>query len=193
MRLVLASGSPRRAALLNAAGIPFVVRAANVDERWFDGEAPEAHVRRLADAKARAVCVSEAIGGNLVLAADTVVVLDQVILGKPRDEVEAVAMLNRLSGRQHEVLTGVAVVGPDHREVTVETTRVWIAPLESADITWYVASGEPRDKAGAYAIQGLASRFVTRIDGSYTNVVGLPVAPVVQMLRRARFPLLGGA
>ncbi|MGH9158572.1 MAG: Maf family protein [Vicinamibacteraceae bacterium] len=190
MRLVLASASPRRAALLNAAGIPFVVRAADVDERWFEGETPEAHVRRLADAKARAVCASETANGNLVLAADTVVVLDQTILGKPRDEGEAVAMLSRLSGRQHEVLTAVAVIGPDHRDVTVETTRVWMAPLESTDIAWYVASGEPRDKAGAYGIQGLASRFVTRIDGSYTNVVGLPVAPVVQMLRRARFSLL---
>ncbi|MPY89929.1 MAG: septum formation inhibitor Maf [Luteitalea sp.] len=191
MRLVLASGSPRRAALLSAAGIPFVVRVADVDERLLAGETPREHVRRLAEAKARAVCVAQARPtDDLVLAADTVVVLDEAILGKPRDETEAATMLNRLSGRLHEVLTGVAVVGHAYQEVTVETTRVWVAPLLPADITWYVASGEPRDKAGAYAIQGLASRFVTRIDGSYTNVVGLPVAPVVQMLRRARFPLL---
>lgn len=191
MRLVLASASPRRADLLRAAGYAFTIDAADVDERPATAEAPVAYVRRVAHAKAEAVARRQV--DALVLAADTCVVVDGAILGKPIDDEEAVVMLRRLAGRTHEVLTGVAIrcAGrdpgdtdpPDEDEIVVSTT-VHLVPLAPSDIAWYVASGEPRDKAGAYAIQGLASRFVDRIEGSYSNVVGLPVAEVASMLAR---------
>ncbi len=179
LSLVLASQSPRRAELLRAAGFTFEVRPADVDERLAAGEAPDVAVRRLAEDKARAV---EATPEAIVLAADTLVVLDGVPLGKPADDAEAADMLRRLAGRSHEVVTGIALRQGTHLVADVATTRVWMSPLSDADIAWYVASGEPRDKAGAYAIQGLASRFIPRIDGSYTNVVGLPVELVVRRL-----------
>ncbi len=179
LSLVLASQSPRRAELLRAAGFTFEVRPADVDERLAAGEAPDVAVRRLAEDKARAV---EAPREAIVLAADTLVVLDGVPLGKPADDAEAADMLRRLAGRSHEVVTGIALRQGTHLVADVATTRVWMSPLSDADIAWYVASGEPRDKAGAYAIQGLASRFIPRIDGSYTNVVGLPVELVVRRL-----------
>jgi septum formation protein len=119
---------------------------------------------------------------DIILAADTVVVVDGLILGKPRDEEDAARMLGLLSGREHEVLTGVALRRDEHQVTAVASTRVRFLPLSSEEITWYVASGEPRDKAGAYAVQGLASRFVAEIHGSYANVVGLPVALVYQLL-----------
>jgi septum formation protein len=183
--LLLASGSPRRAELLRAAGIPFDVQITDVDESVWPGEKAEAYVLRLALAKAAAISAA----GRPVLAADTVVVVDDRLLGKPRDADEARQMLRALSARTHEVLTGVCLLvgtaeGP--RQWThVERTFVEFAPLSSADVDWYVASGEPFDKAGAYAIQGLASRFVTRIDGSYSNVVGLPVAAVYRLCTEA--------
>lgn len=182
--IVLASASPRRAELLRAAGIDFQVIVANVDETLHPGEPPEAYAVRVAAAKAEAVRVQA--HGRAVLGADTVVVVDEHILGKPADAADARRMLALLSGRAHDVLTAVVVLPPDggsHREV--ERTVVEFAALTTDEISWYVASGEPMDKAGAYAIQGLASRFVTRIAGSYSNVVGLPVARVYQMLRRA--------
>ncbi len=180
--LVLASASPRRAELLAAAGIAFEVDTANVDETPRAGEAPRDYVRRLAEAKARAVTVRHPAG--LVLGADTTVVVDGTILGKPVDATDAGDMLRRLSGRSHQVLTGVALVRDGRTvEVDVAVTDVWFAPMTGADIDAYVATGEPMDKAGAYAIQGRASCFVTRIDGSYSNVVGLPVALVHQWLR----------
>lgn len=177
--IVLASQSPRRAELLRAAGFSFEVRPADVDEHVSPGEAPAAAVRRLAEAKARAV---DADGDVIVLAADTLVVLDGVPLGKPVDDTDAAAMLRRLAGRPHDVVTGVALRRGAELITDVATTRVWMAPLSDDDIAWYVASGEPRDKAGAYAIQGLASRFIQRIDGSYPNVVGLPVELVARRL-----------
>ncbi|MCC6162736.1 MAG: septum formation inhibitor Maf [Acidobacteria bacterium] len=181
MTIVLASASPRRAALLTAAGFAFTIRVADADETPHVGEAADALVQRLALTKAHAVpCAA----GELVLAADTTVVCDGAILNKPADAAEAARMLRRLSGRAHEVLTGVALRSGDDVETFVERTVVWMAPLDENDIAWYVASGEPEGKAGAYGIQGLASRFVTRIDGSYTNVVGLPVAQVAERLRR---------
>ncbi len=181
MTIVLASASPRRAALLTAAGFTFTVRVADVDETPYVDEAADALVQRLALTKAHAVpCAAD----EVVLAADTTVVCDGAILNKPADAAEAARMLRRLSGRAHEVLTGVALRAGDAVEAFVERTVVWMAPLDEDAIAWYVASGEPDGKAGAYGIQGLASRFVTRIDGSYANVVGLPVAQVAEHLRR---------
>ena len=181
--LVLASASPRRAELLRGAGIEFDVTPADVDETVQPGERPDAYVRRVAAAKARAVAARAR--ERVVLAADTTVVIDDVMLGKPVDDNDAKRMLCLLSGRTHDVLTAVAVfrAGMDESLVDVERTEVEFAPLTEFEIDWYVATGEPRDKAGAYAIQGYASRFVTRIDGSYSNVVGLPIALVYQMLK----------
>jgi septum formation protein len=182
VRLVLASASPRRADLLRAAGFDFTVRPAAVDESVQVGESAERHVLRLALAKADAVDSDPE--NEIVLAADTVVVLDETILGKPRDEVDAAAMLQRLSGRSHAVWTGVVVRHGRHSHSAVEQTRVHFVALPDDEIAWYVASGEPMDKAGAYAIQGRASRFVERIEGSYSNVVGLPVHVVWRLLSR---------
>lgn len=181
MRLLLASQSPRRAELLRAAGFDFDVLPANADETVHSGESPEAYVRRVAEAKARAV-VPQA-GDRIVLAADTTVVVDGRILAKPEDAADARRMLRLLSGRAHQVLTAVTLAQAGREPATsVEATLVEFARLGESEIAWYVASGEPMDKAGAYAVQGLASRFVTRIQGSYSNVVGLPVAQVYSLL-----------
>ena len=186
--VVLASASPRRAELLRASGIAFDVIPSDVDETVLPGEPAEQYVRRLAEAKAMAVV--DRGDGRPVLGADTVVVVDAAILGKPADETDARRMLRLLSGRTHEVVTGVALAalfpgGPGWVvETEVARTQVEFVPLTAEEVAWYVATGEPTDKAGAYAIQGLASRFVARIDGSYSNVVGLPVALVYQMLTK---------
>jgi septum formation protein len=182
LKLILASASPRRAELLAAAGIPFDVHPAHVDERVLDGESPDGYVRRIAEAKARTV--SERFPRRLVLGADTTVVVDDLILAKPESELDARRMLAALSGRTHDVLTGVSIAGRAFIETAISRTSVEFAVLSADEIAEYVASGEPMDKAGAYGIQGLASRFVTRIDGSYSNVVGLPVALVYDMLKR---------
>jgi septum formation protein len=195
--LILASASPRRAELLTAAGIPFEVRPAHINERIQPGEDATAYAGRVALEKATVVHARS--NGRPVLAADTVVVVDGQILGKPTDADDAKRMLRLLSGRTHEVLTAVALVkdtGSDFHTIAgksdpvsfftgTEVTTVEFTPLDKAEIEWYVATGEPADKAGAYAIQGLASRFVTRIEGSYSNVVGLPVALVYAMCSRA--------
>jgi septum formation protein len=193
VRLVLASASPRRAELLRAAGIDFDVLVANVDESPRPGETAEQHVARLAEEKALRV-VPQA-GRRPVLGADTVVVVEGQILGKPADAADAARMLRLLSGRQHQVITGVALIrgrtpegadpGVDGVMVEVAVTTVEFARLGEDEIAAYAASGEPMDKAGAYAIQGLASRFVTQIEGSYSNVVGLPVAVVYELCKRA--------
>ena len=181
--LVLASASPRRAELLRAAGIPFEVAVADVDESQHPGEDAEAYVRRVAAAKAARVAASHP--GRPVLGADTTVVLDGEVLGKPLDAAEAVAMLGRLSGRSHRVLTGVCLIGADGRaETSVASTTVEFRAVTAAERERYVASGEPMDKAGAYAIQGGAGGFVTRINGDYDNVVGLPVALIQAMCLR---------
>lgn len=180
MRLVLASRSPRRAELLRAAGIEFMVRAAEVDETPRAGEMPRDYVLRVAEEKARAVAADE---GEVVLAADTTVVLGGEIMGKPRDAADAARMLRTLSGERHEVITGICLRRGDAVARDLASTAVWFTPLGDAEIADYVASGEPMDKAGAYGIQGLASRFIERIDGSYTNVVGLPVALTYRRLR----------
>ena len=178
---MLASRSPRRADLLTRAGYQFEVVPADIDERMLDGEAPVAHVRRLAREKAALVAHDHST--SIVLGADTVVVVDDVVLGKPFDAADAAGMLRRLSGRTHAVLTGVAFHTPHDQRCGIESTRVTFRELTSGDLAWYVGSGEPEGKAGAYAIQGRASRFVTRIEGSYSNVVGLPVSLVDHLLR----------
>jgi septum formation protein len=180
--LVLASASPRRAQLLTAIGVRFEVVPADVDESPEAGESPEAYVQRLALAKAREVAVRHP--GRLVLGADTTVTVDAEILGKAADEAEAHAMLARLAGRAHDVHTGVALVQGGTSTVACATTRVWFEPMTFEDIQAYVAAGEWRDKAGAYGIQGRISRLVARVEGSYTNVVGLPVALVWGLLMR---------
>jgi septum formation protein len=184
-RLILASASPRRRELLAAAGFSFEVRHVDVEEQPRAGEAPRDYVRRLAAEKsARALeAVGGAVGGDLVvIGADTTVVVNGEILGKPQDDREASRMLERLSGRTHLVLTGLSLRNARHEIGIVEETTVWFAPLSNADIAWYVTSGDWRDKAGGYAIQGLAARFIPRIEGSYSNVVGLPVAAVSSLL-----------
>jgi septum formation protein len=180
VRIILASSSPRRAELLTAAGIPFDVHPVDVDETRLDGETADSCARRLALAKAGAVSRPP---GRIVLGADTLVVVDGDALGKPADAAEATAMLRRLSGRAHEVVTGVGIVHDGGATVDLVSTRVTFEPLSEEEIAWYVGTGEPRDKAGAYGIQGGASRFVARIDGSYSNVVGLPVELVYRRLR----------
>ena len=179
--LILASQSPRRTEILRQAGIPFVVRPVNVDETLLPGEFPEPYVKRVAQQKAAA-----ATGGpdDIVLAADTVVVVGTEILGKPADRADALRMLEALSGREHRVLTGICLRRSAETILDLSETRVWFLPLDRREIDEYVATGEPMDKAGAYAIQGLASKFIHRIDGSYTNVVGLPIDLVYQYLRR---------
>jgi septum formation protein len=188
-RLVLASASPRRRELLAALGLTPPVRPVDLDETPLDGEPAADCVLRLARAKAEA----RNRPGELVLAADTLVVLDGRILGKPADPDEAVAMLGRLAGRDHLVMTGVAVRDADagRTAAAVETTRVSIAPLGAARIADYVATGEPLDKAGAYAIQGLGALFVERIDGNYSNVVGLPLPLSRRLFAELGFELLG--
>ncbi|HEX2443110.1 MAG TPA: Maf family protein [Vicinamibacterales bacterium] len=181
--LILASASPRRAELLRAAGLDFTVVPVAIDERPLDGETPPAYVERLAREKAQAAMRNES-SSLVILAADTTVVIDGVLLGKPADAREATEMLSRLAGRTHEVMTGVAVVPANRQIITaVDTTRVRFVEMTPDDIAWYVASGEPFGKAGAYGIQGRASRFVDRVEGSYTNVVGLPIATVWRLLR----------
>jgi septum formation protein len=180
--LVLASGSPRRAELLRRAGIPFEAVAADVDETQRAGEPAEAYVRRLAEAKAERVAAAHP--GRLVLGADTTVAVDGEVLGKPVDADDAGRMLRRLSGRSHLVITGVCLIGPaGERQVEAAVTQVEFRPLSSREIADYVRSGEPMDKAGAYAIQGGASGFVIRLDGAHDNVVGLPVALIQGMCR----------
>lgn len=184
MRIILASSSPRRAEILRDSGIPFEARPAHVDESPRDGEAPLDLVLRLAEAKARAV-VAQASGACIVVGADTEVVMDGAVLGKPRSEEHAREMLARLAGRTHEVMTGLALLRlPDGMMRRVhEVTRVTFAAMSAAEIESYVASKEPFDKAGGYAIQGIGGRYVTRVEGCYFNIVGLPLAKLYAMLK----------
>jgi septum formation protein len=181
--LILASASPRRRALLQQLGFTFAVVPSDVPETPHPGEAPAAFARRIARAKATAVARRHP--GAVVLGADTVVVVDGEILGKPTDRADARRMLERLSGRAHRVLTAVTLVGAGAAvEDTLVETEVEFRRLDAADIDTYLDSGEPFDKAGAYAVQGGAEAFVTRLNGSYSNVVGLPVDEVAALLRR---------
>jgi septum formation protein len=206
MPLILASASPRRQELLGAAAIEFTVDAANLPEVPHPGEAPRTFAERMAREKAWAIAQRRGRPGEWVLAADTVVFVNGEILGKPADApdppADAARMLRLLSGREHQVITGVCLlesgqwaVVSSHRNsavdcgpsavdfVAAETTRVWMDPLSENDIRDYIATGEPMDKAGAYAIQGRASRWIPRIEGCYFNVVGLPMPRVYRMLR----------
>jgi septum formation protein len=180
--LILASSSPRRRELLTQAGIAFTVQPADVDETHRAGESPEAFTLRLAREKAEAVLAKNP--GATVLGADTIVVCDQEILGKPSDETDAARMLKKLSGRDHQVITGVALVSPAGTQTRAETTTVSVRKISEEEINDYIATGEPMDKAGAYAIQGIAAKFILQIEGNYTNVVGLPIEAVQQMLSR---------
>jgi septum formation protein len=190
VRLILASASPRRAELLRAAGFDFDVVVTDIDESIRSGERPSDYVRRLAAGKSAAAAALAA--GNravarensrIILGADTTVVLNDEIFGKPRDDAEVAGMLRKLSGKRHQVLTAISLREGTHELGRVETTEVDFDELSDDDIAWYVASGEGRDKAGAYAIQGRAARFIPRIAGSYSNVVGLPIAALAKMLR----------
>jgi septum formation protein len=202
-RLILASASPRRRELLAQAGYAFSVEAADVDESVRTGETPEAYVRRLAEEKAQAVFArhlrsgapslpasSARVGSTesppIVLGADTTVVCDGEILAKPADAADAKRMLRSLSGRTHQVLTGVAVVALAGTASAVEVTDVTFSNIPDAELDLYCATHEPLDKAGAYGIQGYAARWIPRIDGDYFNVMGLPIARVVRLLEDAR-------
>ena len=182
MRILLASRSPRRADLLSSAGYTYDVMPGDVDETVHPGETPGNYVARMA--RAKAAVVAETHPERFVLSADTVVVIDGAILGKPLNAVHAQVMLEQLSGRIHDVLTGVTVSHGQSVVTEVERTRVRIRKLTANEITAYVASGEFQDKAGGYAIQGLGSRFIDHIEGSYSNVVGLPIALVDYLLHK---------
>ena len=179
--IVLASGSPRRGEILSNAGIAYVREIpADIDETPAPGESPRDYVMRLAREKASAIAVDPR---RIVLGADTAVVVEGEILGKPSSADDAARMLRRLSGRMHEVITGICLRSGRGQVVDAASTRVWFTTLSDSEIEAYVASGEPMDKAGAYGIQGLASKFVTRIEGCYFNVMGLPISLVYTLLR----------
>ena len=180
MRLVLASASPRRKELLARAGFEFEVLAADIDESRREGEEPAAYVQRLALEKAQAVAANSP--DATVIGADTTVALDNHVLNKPKDRDDAERMLRLLSGRTHQVHTGIAVVRRAKAEARVETTDVVFRAIEEAELETYLASGDALDKAGAYGIQGYAARWIPRIEGDYFNVVGLPIAALVKLL-----------
>ena len=181
MIVVLASNSPRRREILTLAGIPFTVRVPDIPEILSGGESAGAYVKRLAAAKAHAVTRSPS---EIVLAADTVVVVDGLILEKPDDPEDARWMIWKLSGREHQVLTGICLLLGDEEIVDVATTLVRFSDLTSEEVDEYVNSGEPVDKAGSYAIQGLASKFIESVNGCYFNVMGLPISLVYKHLKR---------
>ncbi|MBQ7566525.1 MAG: septum formation inhibitor Maf [Oscillospiraceae bacterium] len=178
--LILASQSPRRRELLGRIGLEFTVRAADIDETMDENDPPEVAVARISAKKAAAV---EADESDVVLAADTIVVLDGAVLGKPKDAADAARMLRMLAGRTHRVMTGVTVRRGDKYETRVETTDVTFRPLREKEIAAYVATGEPMDKAGAYGVQGKASIFVSGLRGDYFNVMGLPLCLTAELLR----------
>lgn len=191
-QLILASASPRRRELLQQIGLKFQVIPSRVEEHVLDGETPEEHVVRLSLDKATEVANRKNIAGRWFIGSDTIVLCDGQILGKPEDEDEAAMMLKKLSGREHRVLSGYAVIDRLTGEQRTEavSTKVWFRQLTEAEITGYIATGEPADKAGAYAIQGLGICFVARIEGSYTNVVGLPLCKLTLAMKELGVPLL---
>ena len=186
-KLILASGSPRRRELLESLGVRFEIRPADVDESALPGEGPAEHVLRLARCKSRKTVRDS----ELVLAADTIVVIDGDILGKPGDAAQARSMLRRLAGRSHTVYSGVALTdGSQDRTVEIlERSEVEISSITDEELAWYVGTGEPLDKAGSYAIQGLGALFVTSVKGNYTNVVGLPLPPTQTLFRDLGFDI----
>ena len=188
MNLILASASPRRRELMGLYHVPFVIRAADIDETMDPNLAPADEVARLSRAKALAV-PREA--GDVVVAADTIVVCDSTVLGKPHSQEEAVAMLTMLSGRAHQVMTGITVLRDGEARTHTEITDIHFRPLSEAEIRAYVATGEPMDKAGSYGIQGGAALFCTGLEGDYYNVVGLPVCRLGQILREMAPDMMG--
>ena len=185
--LILASASPRRRELLQQIGVQFRVQVADIDETPQAGETPAAYVARLALGKAQKVAAANP--GCVVLGSDTTVVLDDEILGKPENDADAACMLATLAGRRHQVMTAVALVKDDQQRVQTVITNVHFTPLTAAKITAYVATGEPADKAGAYGIQGLGAVLVDAIEGSYSNVVGLPLTETAAMLQEFNIPI----
>lgn len=186
--LYLASASPRRQELLRQLGVSFEVRPSNLDEVRVPGESPEAYVQRVAADKARHVArqlEADGVSSAVVLGADTEVVLGDEVLGKPRDRAAAQAMLVRLSGHTHRVLTGICLVTPAGEHRALSESRVSFAPLAPEEIEYYVATGEADDKAGGYAIQGRAAGFIARLEGSYSGVMGLPLHELREILKQA--------
>jgi septum formation protein len=183
-QLVLASQSPRRKELLEVLGVPFIIVGPQVDETPLPGEPPDVYVVRVAREKGLAVAAQ--CPDARVLASDTVVTIDGEILGKPRDREDAVEMLKKLSGREHEVLTAVCLIDPRHRETRegLDRTKVWFRPMSRAQILDYLERENVMDKAGAYAIQGFASVYIPKIEGSYSNVMGLPLALVWDLISK---------
>lgn len=190
-RIVLASASPRRADIMRQIGLDPEVTPADVDEAYLPGETPAGHVERLARAKAETV--ARRVPEALVVGGDTVVVLDGEVLAKPADAAGAREMLRGLSGREHEVLSGIALAGPHGTVSAVTRTRVWMRPFDAETAAAYVATGEPLDKAGAYGIQGGGAALVERIDGDYYSVVGFPVAAFLTLLEQAGWRFAFGA
>jgi len=191
-QLVLASASPRRRELLQQIGLKFQVVPSRAEEQILPGETPEEHVIRLSLDKAKEVANRDDISGRWFIGSDTIVLCDRQILGKPEDELHAATMLRQLSGREHQVLSGYAIIDRQTGKQQSEAvnTKVWFRQLTESEITSYIATGEPADKAGAYAIQGLGICFVARIEGSYTNVVGLPLCKLTLAMKELGIPLL---
>ena len=188
MNLILASQSPRRKELLGLMGHPFTVRVADIDETMDPKKAPYDEVARVSRLKALAV---ERVDSDLVVAADTIVVVGNAVLGKPKDEEDAFRMLKSLSGRDHQVMTGMTVVRGEEAVTVTEVTDIHFRELSDAEIRAYIATGEPMDKAGAYGIQGGAALFATHLDGDYYNVMGLPVCRLSMILRSFGLCILG--
>ena len=191
-QLVLASASPRRRELLQQIGLKFQVIPSKAEEQILPGETPEEHVVRLSLDKATEVANRDNISGRWFIGSDTIVLCDTQILGKPENDLHAATMLKQLSGREHRVLSGYAVIDRQTGKQLTEvvSTKVWFRQLTDVEITSYIATGEPADKAGAYAIQGLGVCFVSRIEGSYTNVVGLPLCKLTLAMKELGIPLL---
>ena len=188
MNVILASQSPRRRELLGLTGLPFIVRAADIDETMDPGKAPFDEVARVSRLKALAVAREP---GDVVIAADTIVVCQGEILGKPRDAEDAFRILSLLSGRHHEVMTGMTVLRDDEIITHTEVTKIHFRDLHPEEIRAYIASGEPMDKAGAYGIQGGAALFADQMEGDYYNVMGLPVCRLAMILRSLGLPVWG--
>ena len=183
-KLILASGSPRRSQILSSVGWEFEKHVPDIDESEREGESPEDYVLRLAIEKAEKIAADHP--ASTVLAADTTVVADGDILGKPVDMADAIRMIRVLAGNCHEVLTGVAVVNENETRSAIESTRVKFAPMTDDEVAFLAAEGDPLDKAGAYAIQAQAALFIERVEGDYWNIVGLPVRLVYRLIRRAK-------
>lgn len=190
MGLILASASPRRKELLERLGLDFTVRVAQTEETMDPFAHPADEVARVSRLKAQAV-YPHCYDDDIIIAADTIVVCDSLVMGKPRNENEAFSMLRRLSGRDHQVMTGLTVLSETHSETVTVTTTLRMRHLSDEEIRAYIATGEPMDKAGAYGIQGLASMFVVGLDGDYYNVMGLPVCTLTTILRKCGVKVLG--